>query len=108
MAVIDEIATERQRQIDAERWTQEHDDDHDNGKMALSACVYAHYAATDHAHNQAIECFTEEDCEDFSPRGWPWAPEAFKPKPRRYDLIRAAALIVAEIERHDRSKGSDR
>jgi len=33
---------------------------------------------------------------------WPWADRWWKPKSVRHDLIRAAALIVAEIERLDR------
>ena len=34
---------------------------------------------------------------------WPWAASWWKPKNRRRDLVRAAALIVAEIERIDRA-----
>ena len=38
-------------------------------------------------------------------RMWPgWAWSWWKPKNRRHDLIRAAALIVAEIERIDRQQ----
>jgi len=33
---------------------------------------------------------------------WPWDPKWWKPKDRRRDLVRAAALIIAEIDRHDR------
>lgn len=38
------------------------------------------------------------------PQSWPWAAGWWKPRSRRRDLIRAAALIVAEIERLDRIK----
>lgn len=34
--------------------------------------------------------------------GWPWADEWWKPKDRRADLVRAGALILAEIDRIDR------
>lgn len=34
--------------------------------------------------------------------GWPFPPRSWKPKDRRRDLVRAAALLVAEIERLDR------
>jgi hypothetical protein len=34
---------------------------------------------------------------------WPWSLHWWKPKSPRRDLIRAAALIVAEIERLDRA-----
>lgn len=33
---------------------------------------------------------------------WPWATHYWKPKNRRQDLIRAAALIQLEVERLDR------
>lgn len=81
MNVIDEIAAERQRQIDEEGWTPEHDDTHAQGEMASAAACY---------------CLG-------TLRYWPWAPAWWKPKGRRRDLIRAAALIVAEIERLDRA-----
>jgi hypothetical protein len=35
------IAAERQRQIDVEGWTPEHDDAHDDGSLALAAICYA-------------------------------------------------------------------
>jgi hypothetical protein len=34
---------------------------------------------------------------------WPWSREWWQPKDRRRDLVRAGALIVAEIERLDRA-----
>jgi hypothetical protein len=34
---------------------------------------------------------------------WPWSVQWWKPKDRRRDLVRAGALIVAEIERLDRA-----
>ena len=37
------------------------------------------------------------------PVGWPWHRQWWKPKNARRDLVRAAALIVAEIERLDRA-----
>lgn len=33
---------------------------------------------------------------------WPWSREWWKPKNPRRDLVKAGALIVAEIERLDR------
>lgn len=37
------------------------------------------------------------------PRGWPWGSSWWKPKDPRRDLVRAGALILAEIERIDRA-----
>lgn len=41
------------------------------------------------------------------PMDWPWDLSWWKPKGRRRDLVRAAALLVAEIERIDRAAVSN-
>lgn len=99
MTVIDEIAAERRRQIDAEGWTPEHDDGHDGGEMLTAAWCYMqrHADADMWGGNAAAEINSLP-----APARWPWDREWWKPKNRRRDLIRAAALIVAEIERLDR------
>lgn len=93
--VVDEINYERARQVAVEGWTREHDDEHANGDMARAAACYALRAGqspNDHRHGAG-----------YPPPYWPWAPRWWKPKDPRRDLIRAAALIVAEIERIDRA-----
>ncbi|EDQ9668254.1 TPA: hypothetical protein G8N70_004563 [Salmonella enterica] len=37
------------------------------------------------------------------PDSWPWAREYWKPSSPCRDLEKAAALILAEMERHDRA-----
>lgn len=91
MSVIEEIAAERGRQIEVEGWTPEHDDEHACGEMAYAAACY---------------CIATVD-RSGPPACWPWAASWWKPKSRRRDLIRAAALIVAEIERLDRTTQGD-
>lgn len=87
MSAIDEIAAERRRQIELEGWTLEHDDEHTDGSLAIAAVAY-------------VDLDSTPNC----PVTWPasWDLSWWKPKGRRRDLIRAAALIVAEIERLDR------
>lgn len=98
MSVIDEIAAERRRQIEEEGWTAEHDDtEHANGGLALAAHCYAEVAG------DCGRSSPEEYKSEPVPIDWPWEDEWWKPKTPRRDLIRAAALIVAEIERLDRS-----
>lgn len=80
--VIGEIAQERQRQINDEGWTEDHDDSHDIEELAVAAACYAYPKIADYS--------------------WPWSYESYKPTNRRRDLIKAAAMIVAEIERIDR------
>lgn len=91
MAAIDDVMAERERQNAVEGWTAEHDDTHSDGQMALAAGCYALNAATERFSDGIVPMF------------WPWAREWWKPKDRRRDLVRAAALIVAEIERLDRA-----
>lgn len=91
MDVIAEIGAERERQRAEEGWTPEHDDTHGKGEMALAAGCYALNAAPERFADGVVPIF------------WPWAREWWKPKTRRRDLVRAAALIVAEIERIDRA-----
>ena len=88
-AAID-LHAERQRQQSAEGWTTEHDDDHSCGEMALAASSYAQYA-----HRKPIA--------PAIPFNWPWEPEWFKQQGPRRDLVKAGALILAEIERIDRA-----
>lgn len=97
MNVIEEIAAERKRQIEAEGWTAAHDDTHDKGEMAIAAAHYASFSAMpEHLRNEVTE-------EDALSHGWPWDASWWKPTAPRRDLIKAAALIVAEIERLDRA-----
>lgn len=84
---IVQIIAERDRQILDEGWTAEHDDEHDCGSLAIAAACYALNAGGEPGVAKAE---------------WPWAAQWFKPKDKRRDLIRAAALIIAEIERLDR------
>lgn len=93
---IDDVTAERQRQITTEGWTPEHDDEHAHGEMAKASACYAY-------------CSTETDQErkwrsdaGRVPLMWPWDNAWWKPKDRRRDLVRAAALLIAEIERLDR------
>lgn len=99
LKVLVEIGNERVRQIDVEGWTQEHDDQHDGGEMARAGACYALSAGweLDPGNGPAFE-FTDVD-----ELAWPWESKWWKPKSPRLDLIRAAALIVAEIEKIDRA-----
>lgn len=89
------IALERTRQISEEGWTPEHDDMHEAGEMAQAAGLYAFYAHSDEAVAHAVSLRRSFLC----PPGWPFAPEWWKPKDRISNLIRAGALIAAEIDR---------
>lgn len=84
-----DVFAERERQKSVEGWTPEHDDEHDDGQLASAAACYALSATA----------YEEGSFERF----WPWASTWWKPKNRRRDLVKAGALILAEIERLDRA-----
>lgn len=86
-AAARDVLAERQRQISAEGWTPEHDEEHRDGSLALAASCYACASAGF----------------DDAARDWPWGDDWFKPSSPRRDLIKAGALILAEIERLDRA-----
>jgi hypothetical protein len=92
--ILSEIATERARQIGGEGWIPDHDDYHIMGELAGAAACYC---LTSNGVMRK-EGPTSVDPKEF----WPWEQSAFKPGDRRRDLIKAAALVVAEIERLDR------
>lgn len=88
--VCKDILVERIRQVEKEGWTPEHDDEHVGGSLAKAAACYA---------------FGEMLVNEASGQVWPWSEDWWKPSwpiDRRRDLVKAGALIVAEIERLDR------
>lgn len=84
--IILEIWKEREQQEEREGYDADHDDEHVNDELATAAAVYA----------------LGPEYEKIDETLWPWHPDEPKFKDRRRDLIRAAALLVAEIERLDR------
>lgn len=87
-----DVLAERQRQVSVEDWAPGHDDEHVAGELALAAVCYA---LPPHQRYVGASPFRR------TPTFWPWAG-GWKPKDARSDLIRAGALILAEIERLDR------
>ena len=92
------IWQERQRQQDVEGWTAEHDDRHGPGALAGSASAYAMSAAA-----MAV-VGSDEPVLKEPPPFLGFSADWWKPKSRRQDLVRAGALIAAEIDRLDRQE----
>ena len=94
---IELIAKERQRQIEEEGWSENHDDLHDMYQLSKAAIAYLNPSNSEHVRK-------------FWPFDWKWWKPA---KPRtntdRYDmyhikdLVKAGALIAAEIDRLQRA-----
>lgn len=100
MTGIEMIAAERQRQVEVEGWTAEHDAQHDRNELVDAAICYLYAAeATQHSPNNVTFKGGYRVGEGV-PNDWPWAPQWWKPSddPVR-NLVKAGALLAAELDR---------
>lgn len=86
---VEMIADERRRQVSKEKYSSFHDDTHTRGAIARAAAVYA----TPPESRTRVR--------GMWPRGW-----VFKASPddRIRELVKAGAMIAAEIDRLSRQK----
>jgi hypothetical protein len=82
------VIAERFRQVEQEGWSHEHDDKHLAGQLAHAGACYAMFPGPK------------------PPKLWRWSKAWWKPTPNDYrrQMVKSAALIIAEGERHDRMK----
>lgn len=100
MAAARDVLAERERQKSVEGWSEEHDDVRTLGEMARAAATYAFIGGLpESSRGDAVETRLPRNF-------WPWSQKWLKPKDRRRDLVRAGALILAEIERLDRKRAA--
>lgn len=79
-----DVIAERQRQVSVKGWTPDHDDTYTCGELSGAAISYI----------EPMEAVFY----------WPaeWHDDSFKPSDERRNLVKATALLLAEIERLDR------
>lgn len=99
MIALNDIAFERERQKIEEGWTEEWDNHHTDQSLSQAAACYALPDGIRYMVQRGYERGNR-----LIPAFWPvsWSKNWWKPKDRRRDLVRAGALILAEIERLDR------
>lgn len=92
------IAEERERQISDEGWCDSHDDGHDYGEIIRAALCYAEAALDVLRHNARPV--------NIAPFLWPWEKKWWKPDHKNAvrNLVKAGALIAAEIDRLQRAE----
>lgn len=78
------VLNERLRQIGAKGWTPEHDEEHSGRELSNAAACYA----------------AGEPLSGLWPNGW-----EFEAAGRYRMLVKSGALVLAELERIDRSRG---
>ncbi|WP_147402987.1 hypothetical protein [Enterobacter sp. R1(2018)] len=96
-AAVADVLAERQRQKESKGYTERRDDNYLPGVLNLAGAAYA------------VSVSALPDAMRRAQRLWPW-PDAGKylkssPKEPRAALVKAGALILAEIERIDRAAG---
>ena len=99
MTGVERIAKERKRQIEEKKWSKTHDDQHRQGELADAAACYAFsgslrwpwYAYHDKRMKRPVPYLTPSmaDLIDFRIR----------------ELEKSGALVAAEIDRLQRTKG---
>jgi hypothetical protein len=99
--IAHELLAECERQVAEEGYTPKHDERHPFRDFAAAT------AAAAYAWSAYVRAFNASNPrEQFSTVGaglhWTWDMASFKPKDERRDLVRAGALIIKAIERHDR------
>ena len=96
------IADERRRQIEREGWSASHDDEHNRDELALAAATYALPPKMRGKKSLGMwQPSRSPAWEMIVPTLWPWEYDWWKPEPndRVRELVKAGALIAAEIDR---------
>lgn len=98
--VLELIAKERERQVNEEGFTAEHDDKYHGSELCLAALCYL-LMLDDIGRNRRHP-------PGNPPPDWPWDADYWKPSTPERNLTKAGALIVAEMERRNRSAPGDK
>ncbi len=85
------IVAERERQIGQEDWNANHDDAHVHAELVDAAVSYA-------------LAYTAQSPPGNGRWRWPWEQKWWKPSDRKRNLVKAGALIAAEIDRLERQE----
>lgn len=89
---IELIAEERQRQIEKEGWTKEHDANYDNNELPKAAIVYAMPPYMRNDYHALVHIWPFDS-------SWLKSEYENNGQARIRDLEKAGALIAAEIDR---------
>lgn len=88
-----DVLAERNRQLTAEGYSEAHDDKHISGQIAMGAAAYL-AASTGH--------FAQANSM------WPWEHRYFKSHGDERDLVKAGAMVLAELDRINRLKDKEK
>ncbi len=89
-----DVLNERRRQVTVEGFVPEADDGYTAGELSRAAAAYAIVGIQHRDAGRVTGLLAEL---------WPWAKVWWKPRDARSNKVRAAALLIADIERLDRA-----
>lgn len=100
----DRINEERNAQVLVNGYTPDHDDGHDGFELTRAAAAYLLYVELANTDRVVLPMITiRQECAE----GWPWE-NGFRPSDDPIkNLVRAGALIAAEIDRLHRQGVDD-
>ncbi len=91
------VAEERHRQVERHGFDQSRDDNYQRDELLRAAETYLAAGTMERITAAAVVRLASR---------WPWHQSTLKLADRRRNLVKAAALIVAEIERMDRASAA--
>lgn len=98
---IKDVVSERSRQKNGEFYSDAQDDSYVNNELTRGSASYVnHVIGRSWIHVSKPSVYQNELVPDL----WPWSEQSWKPKSPRQDLVRATALLIADIERIDRQE----
>lgn len=108
---VDLIAAERRRQVESEGWTPDHDDGHTLAELAVAGACYALLGtrwkdSTILGEPLVASILWPWGAGDWKPADYPdppYTPDVHIDRKVK-DLVRAGALIAAEIDRLERQR----
>jgi hypothetical protein len=83
------VLLERNRQQSEEGFDSQHDDEHEDGELAAASRTYISLKRLKGQDSVSSRSLVD----------WPWEPEWFKPEGPLRNMVKAAALNLAEVDR---------
>lgn len=96
------VIAERHRQVDVEGWDHAHDDNHLPGELAQAGAAYALAMSSVGVARRGLNGIGTVLVHGFDL--WPWTRDWWKADDPRRNLVKSAALVIAEGEKFDRNR----
>lgn len=97
---LSRLLRERIEQVERHGYTRSHDADHQEGEIGLGALAYLCAGLAVELGDGFDEAAARQAaCLDSAANVWPWPRELFRPHDYETCLVKAGAMILAELDR---------